>query len=64
MRDLRRSDPKHMELHNELYDEGKKALRQYWFSLDFTRKLVGRSSGLSLLSPKCAGLVSRRPDAL
>ena len=34
---LRRTDPKHMELLNELYEEWTKALRQYWFSLDFKK---------------------------
>ena len=34
IRDLRRTDPKHMEMRNELYDECKRAHRQCWFSLD------------------------------
>ena len=34
MRDLRRADPKHMEWQSELYDECKKDIRQYLFSLD------------------------------
>ena len=35
IRDVGHTDPTQLELQNELYDEWKKALRQYWFSLDF-----------------------------
>ena len=34
VRDLLRTDPKQMELQNELQDERKKALRQHWVCLD------------------------------
>ena len=37
MRDLHRTDPKQVELQNEPYDERMKALRWYWFSLDFKK---------------------------
>ena len=37
MSDPRRTDPKQMEMQNKLYAEWKKALRQYWFSLDFKK---------------------------
>ena len=37
MKDLLRTDLKHMQLQNELYDEWKKELRQYWFSLGFKK---------------------------
>ena len=33
-----------MEFQKELYDEGKKTLREYWFNLDF-KKADGQSSG-------------------
>ena len=34
MRDLHLIEPTQVELQNDLYDEWKKALRQYWFSRD------------------------------
>ena len=60
---IRRIDPKQMELHSELYDEWKRALRQCWFSLDF-KNLVGRGNGVSSLSSKRAIPTSRWPDTL
>ena len=41
MRDVLHVDPKQMELQTDLYDERKKAPRQYCFSLDF-KKLGGQ----------------------
>ena len=52
LRDLCRGDPKHLELQNELYDESKKALRQYWFSLDLKK------------ASKCARPTCRYPGTL
>ena len=48
MRDLRRADPKRIELQNDLYVEQQKALRQYFSSLDF--KTVGRQKQLSVFA--------------
>ena len=61
MRDLLRTNPKQMELQNELYDEWKKALRQYWFSLDCKKAVVGTSNEVLLLSSKCERLVGSWP---
>ena len=60
MRDVLRIDPKHMELHNELYERRHiVSMGSVWTS----RKLVGRSCGVLLLSPKCARITSGWPDA-
>ena len=62
MRDLHLTDPKEMELQNELYDEWKKALRQYWFSLD--SKNAGGQEQWSVNGSKCGKPTCRWPDAL
>ena len=53
MRDLRRADPKHTELQSELYDQWKKELRQYWFSLD-CKKVGGQKPwSVTAISKMC-----------
>ena len=53
MRDLLHTDPKLMELQNELYDEWKKALRQYWFSLDFNKAGGQKQWSVIAISEMC-----------
>ena len=53
MRDLRRSDPKHTELQSELYDEWKKELRQYWFSLDCKKADGHKPWSVTAISKMC-----------
>ena len=53
MRDVPHTDPKHMALHNELYDECKKALRQYWFSRDFKKAFGQKQWSVMAITEMC-----------